>query len=344
MFLAIFLPLNGKDTITEEEYRVAALQMRELCEKYPNSAAAARCVYAVTSWREKGFVPAEVADSVLAIGERANPAEDELKDLERACKEALRKHDMDRLKTLTEQMRSISKAHPDTVSEYLALANLCPLYRTLGERDKAKEAAQLFLEKYPPDKSAGYPSYTHYRFLNTFGKATGLASASVDAALDYYRDVGNENKDNVVFGVPAMFDAGELALRNKRYDEAREFFDLLASSFDPAVDDRVVLARFKTIDIALAEGDEAEALTTAKKLREEYRGTRWQQFAENWIDHLAEQPALPSGQIAGEGNAEHSVVSSKYKVRTWLIASNVFVVACIGVAAAAVRRKRRKRK
>lgn len=336
MFSGIFAPLEVKQNISPDDYLAAAVQMEGLCGQYPNSAAALRCIATARDWEDRGFVSSDVAARIVAFGVKLNPAKGELEELEASAKRAIDRSDHQQLRAIVPKLISIAERHPNTVSEYLSLANLPSLYRALGENERSHHAARAFLEKYPPSLASGYPAYTHYQFTNTFQLASTLAIKSVDDALEVYSQIAMENEANPVFGVPALFDAGVLALRNGRYKEARVFFNQLGDTYDSSVDDRIVLSQFKIIEALVAEAKIDEAIFLSQHLKEKFKGSHWEVQADRWVNYLdstseVELQPVPNPDLELASHSQPLRVRSMF----WLMIG-INVVAALAIAGIAV--------
>ncbi len=263
-------------------------EMAALCERFPGSAAATRCAATVRSWMDKGLVSPEAAQHIISASDRMNPARDELKELQHQAQAALAGDDHNTIRQIIDRLETISTKHPGTLSQYTALASLPTLYRRLGENRRAREAAVRFLRDFPPDRSASLPSYSHYQFTNVFLLASLLAADSVPESLDLYRRIVADNEGNAFFSIPALYDGGVVAMRAKMYDDAERFFLDLAEHFEPSEDNRVILARFKLLEIDTARGELEKALTLATALRDEFRGgdEHWERLADRWVTSL----------------------------------------------------------
>lgn len=331
-FRLIFGVLEQKAELTPLDYRIAAEQMVELCEDFPNSAAALRCVATAKAWSQRSLAPPEVLAPLLAASMRLNPAREELADLQKTIGEATAASDIATLREAIPRLVEIASRHPDTISEYLAKAILPSLYRQVGQNEQALLTAKEFLESYPPSVASGYPSYSHYQYVNTFQFASMQAKLSVDEALATYEKIAADNPTNAMYAVSALWDAGNLAFQHQRYEEAKRFFRKLSSDFTLSDDRRSRTAEYKVLEILHLQGSRDEGLALADELRSKYSNEPyWVAMADEFSRLLKGERPVLGAVTKGQGADKSAPVTQEQRSIWWLLLwLNICVFAGLG--------------
>lgn len=334
---------NPKD----RDYRTALAQITELCEKYPGSGAAYRAIFAVEQWQKSEFVPQTAAAPILAFRQKFNPAADEIRKLNERFHNSSDKGDMEAIREVVTGLQQIAVAHPGSESEFLALAALGPAYDRLGDHQKALDAADSFLKKYPHD-STDYSNVDTYISTNLTLRARLLSrTRSLKEGIEAFQESESQFHGRPQ-GLGMLYEAGRLALRNRQPREAIRIFEDIVSRYDASSDERVIISRFKIVEALVQLKENERGLELAKQLLADYGDNKhWRREAEAAIRYF-QSPDGDTAPIApvpepGLEVPPSGASSSEHSSRSILIAINAIVFVCLA-AAVAFRRLRRGRK
>jgi tetratricopeptide (TPR) repeat protein len=161
-----FVELNKKisELVSGEkkDYKSAFTLMVEFCKKYPASTSARFAANNASIWRTSGFITKDEFAVIVDIMQKADPAKKEMDKIKTQLEKAMSSSDTRTLKEIADQLENIVQKFPNTQSSYNAASALPHIYKQVGETEKSKIAGELFLKKYPPEKTdqSGYMDRT----------------------------------------------------------------------------------------------------------------------------------------------------------------------------------------
>lgn len=313
----------------QRDYRAILANITQLCRDYPGSDAAYRCIFAVERWEESHLISTTDANRIIALKEAFNPARERLKALSQQASIAIQNRDIAIIHQIVAELRNIAKLHPGTVSEFVALGEIGPLYDSILDHANALNAVETFVTKYTYD-SVDYPSVDTAIPANLLLQARLVSrTRSLDKGLERYRAISQLFSGRPQ-GLASLMEAGELALKNHREEEAITFFENIITKYSPDQDDRVVVARFRIAEANLKLGRTDNAVQLLQKIAVEMHGTRWEREANELITFAKTDGAiLPVPERAVLPHDAHSTHHTKRQFYIFIVAGSVLIVLTI---------------
>lgn len=323
------------------DYPALLAKIAALCDSYPGSDAAYRCIFAVEQWAKMGVVPPEDSERFTALRERFNPAKARLKELSAQVTQAELARDARAIRRIISDLRQIAEQYPGTVSEFIALGEIASLYDSILEHQNSLTAADAFLSKYQYD-AVDYPSADTSIPANMLLRARLISrTQSLDKGIASYLATAQLFQGRPQ-GLTALMEAGELTLKNRRENDSIDIFEQIVAEYSPQSDERVVVARFRIAEAHLKLGQADEAVSLLEKIATELPGTRWERESHDLINYARFGGAIAPIQEHAPSQGVIDTPVSTWKWISILLAANALFV--LAVVAVAFRRRKRRQK